>query len=111
MELFIFHIVGYYSSLLRFIRHAAFLPSFEIFSFWVRCSLKSPLVQKVYDSDPLASQLEIIRLLSPNMALLAGITQHRMSMSALLLIFPFIFPKGLCILKGFIATEYLDHYH
>ena len=67
VELFIFHIIGYCSAPLRFIRHITFLPSFEIFSFWVRCSLNSPLAQKVFYSDPLAFQLEIIRLLSPNM--------------------------------------------
>lgn len=47
----------------------AFIPFFEIFSFLVRCSLKFLSVQKVYEFDPLASQLEIIKLLSSNMAL------------------------------------------
>lgn len=93
VELFIFHIAGYCSAPLRFIRHITFLPSFEIFSFWVRCSLNSPLAQKVYDSDPLAFQLEIIRFLSPNMVLLTRTTQYRTGMSALLLVFPLIFPK------------------
>lgn len=74
------------------------------------CSLKSLPVQKGYDSDPLGSPLEITMLWSPNMALLAEISQHWMNTSALLLIFPFIFPNGLCILKGFIATEDLGHY-
>lgn len=111
VELFIFHIIGYCSAPLGFIRHIAFLPSFEIFSFWVRCSLNSPLAQKVFDSYPLAFQLEIIRLLSPNMVLLTRITQYRIRMSALLLIFPLIFPNSLCILKDFIAMEFLGHYH
>ena len=106
-----FHIIGYCSAPLGFIRHIAFLPSFEIFSFWVRGSLNSPLAQKVFDSYPLAFQLEIIRLLSPNMVLLTRITQYRIRMSALLLVFPLIFPNSLCILKGFIAMEFLGHYH
>ena len=97
VELFIFHIIGYCSAPLRFIRHITFLPSFEIFSFWVRRSLNSPLAQKVFYSDPLAFQLEIIRLLSPNMVLLTRISQYRIGMSALLLIFPLIFPNSLSL--------------
>lgn len=45
----VFHIVGYCSSPLRLTRHILFLPIFYIFSHWIRYSVKSLPVQKVYD--------------------------------------------------------------